>query len=527
MRFCEGFVSVPPLVRRRQSVRISCNKFGSPNDAVLPRKLRVRASIAESSRPEVKTKGADSGTTFSWTEQWYAVCIEVNAPVDEPYAFKLFDSELVLFRTSPGCWSVLDDQCSHRLAPLSEGRIATLPGNEGTAVLECAYHGWSFKGCGQCACIPQIEKDKGATIPRRADIRSYPTAVKHRIIWVWLGEPENADPARIPAPPGISRYTEDQMSVCFSRFVPYGLETLVENLSDAEHVCFAHHGANRFMNRSMGGKMNMYASRVEPTRIISMRSPKGSDQEPSPDGGELLAPCSLFYDYTIPSVGSSLSWFVFGPVTRTKSHLFVISYSNFAKLPAIVRFMQKVKPMWLDHFDRNLILDGDSVLLNSLQRKAGDPSTWQEKYLPVGEFDGFVYEVRKWMDEHRDSMPWLTDPSVGQTMDPSARREELIERFHSHTEHCKACLGAMKGFERAEVVAEWIAKIAVVALIAVFVSAYVGNAAILTGEKLRLVQVTSIALLACIVLSLYARRSFAWFKSQFIYSDEARRRIME
>ena len=79
------------------------------------------------------------------------------------------------------------------------------------------------------------------------------------MIWVWLGEPENADPALIAAPPGMSRFADDQMTVCFSRFVPYGFETLLENISDLEHLCFAHHGVNALMNRGNGGKQNVYA----------------------------------------------------------------------------------------------------------------------------------------------------------------------------------------------------------------------------------------------------------------------------
>jgi phenylpropionate dioxygenase-like ring-hydroxylating dioxygenase large terminal subunit len=47
-------------------------------------------------------------------------------------------------------WCCFLDQCPHRLAPLSEGRID----EEGR--LQCSYHGWSFEGKGTCACIPQV-----------------------------------------------------------------------------------------------------------------------------------------------------------------------------------------------------------------------------------------------------------------------------------------------------------------------------------------------------------------------------------
>ena len=44
----------------------------------------------------------------------------------------------------------MKDQCPHRLAALSEGRL-TASGD-----LQCAYHGWAFDGAtGECTSIPQ------------------------------------------------------------------------------------------------------------------------------------------------------------------------------------------------------------------------------------------------------------------------------------------------------------------------------------------------------------------------------------
>ena len=38
-------------------------------------------------------------------------------------------------------FTVQDDICPHRMAPLSEGRV------EGNAI-QCGYHGWEFDSCG-------------------------------------------------------------------------------------------------------------------------------------------------------------------------------------------------------------------------------------------------------------------------------------------------------------------------------------------------------------------------------------------
>ncbi len=437
--------------------------------------------------------------------------------------------ELVLFRSAPGRWSVLDDRCSHRLAPLSEGRVTQLPDAEsGEAVLECAYHGWSFKSCGQCARIPQIEKgNSGATIPRRADVRSYPTKVEFGLIWVWLGDPENADTKSLPIPPGIDEFMDDERTVGFSRYVPYGLEIFLENVADMEHTHYAHHGVSGGFNRVNGGQVNIYGHQTGVDTIAASRSKKEDLSGSVQDVGGFLAPGSLYYNVEIGSKLKILIWFMVTPVTRTKSHVFVYSFARIANASPLIRFLMKLKPTWYDHFERNNILDGDNLMLRVVQRKAGDPSTWRRKYLPVGEFDGFVFALKKWMYVNRNSMPWKNDPSTGNAIFGELSRKELNERYFSHTIHCNACRGALKGFERAAIVADWVAKFGIVGIVSIAASAFVGSAGTIPGLSEMNMLVVGTVLAVLTVLALLARRSFLWFKAQFISSDEARRRYLE
>ena len=68
----------------------------------------------------------------------------------------IFERPLVLFRDENGVIQCLADQCPHRLAPLSDGRLATDP-ETGAKRLECSYHGWQFGGCGRCTKLPQLD----------------------------------------------------------------------------------------------------------------------------------------------------------------------------------------------------------------------------------------------------------------------------------------------------------------------------------------------------------------------------------
>ena len=71
-------------------------------------------------------------------------------------------------------FSVLEDFCPHKLAPLSQGRI-----EPETGCIECPYHGWQFETDGALQCVPQMDEggDIGS-LGKKADARSLPV---HRV----------------------------------------------------------------------------------------------------------------------------------------------------------------------------------------------------------------------------------------------------------------------------------------------------------------------------------------------------------
>jgi len=82
-----------------------------------------------------------------------------------------------------GRWRAFADACPHKLALLSEGRIAR--GGD----LECPYHGWRWTGDGACAAIPQ-GADPSAP---RARATAFPCASGQGIVFV--------RPTPLPPPP--------------------------------------------------------------------------------------------------------------------------------------------------------------------------------------------------------------------------------------------------------------------------------------------------------------------------------------
>ena len=172
--------------------------------------LRIRSTVATMSATTDATVQApdESDTSHGgpietservWAEQWWPLGFAAHTSRTEPNAIQLLGTPLVVWwddsedgggeanggvggggdQTDNGVWRVTLDRCSHRLAPLSEGRVAK-------GCLECPYHGWSFDGAGQCVRVPQQE-DGTTYNARRAAVMVLPCVERQGIIWAWAG----------------------------------------------------------------------------------------------------------------------------------------------------------------------------------------------------------------------------------------------------------------------------------------------------------------------------------------------------
>ena len=140
---------------------------------------------------------------------------------------RMLDEALVLYRSTSGAPVALEDACPHRKLPLSKGR---LKGDQ----VECGYHGLTFDASGICTRVPGAER-----IPHRACVRAYPVVEQYGLIWVWMGDPALADPARIFSVPnwgnpdwGVNR--GDAMTLNCNYLY------MTDNLLDPSHVSWVH-----------------------------------------------------------------------------------------------------------------------------------------------------------------------------------------------------------------------------------------------------------------------------------------------
>ena len=143
------------------------------------------------------------------------------------FARKICDRDIVVYRRSDGEVAALEDACWHRLLPLSLGRLV---GDE----VVCGYHGLVFNSAGRCTSMPAQK-----TINPSACVRAYPAIERHRLVWVWPGEPALADATALP---DFHWNDGTEWKGEGGTFVSLGCDyrLVVDNLMDLTHETYVH-----------------------------------------------------------------------------------------------------------------------------------------------------------------------------------------------------------------------------------------------------------------------------------------------
>jgi phenylpropionate dioxygenase-like ring-hydroxylating dioxygenase large terminal subunit len=156
---------------------------------------------------------------------WYSA-VWSHELKDQPVGKIFLNEKVVLFRNSSGQVGALADCCCHRAAPLSRGELAG-------PYLACGYHGLKFDVNGTCVEVPGQ-----SDVPAGAKVRSYPVCEKRNVVWIWMGEPAKADPAKIPDMPWLS---DAKWATTPGRLhVKTNYQFILDNLLDLTHVTYVH-----------------------------------------------------------------------------------------------------------------------------------------------------------------------------------------------------------------------------------------------------------------------------------------------
>lgn len=140
----------------------------------------------------------------------------------------LLGEKIVFYRQADDKPVALEDACPHRKLPLSMGKL------EDDRVV-CGYHGLTFDCTGKCTDSPT---QRGMT-PRRAVVRSYPVVDRYRLLWIWMGDPEKADPDEIFR---VENFNNPNWGYTDGGSLPIECNYLwvADNLLDPSHVAWVH-----------------------------------------------------------------------------------------------------------------------------------------------------------------------------------------------------------------------------------------------------------------------------------------------
>lgn len=311
-----------------------------------------------------------------------------SSEIDDKFLSRtILETPVVFFRDPEGKASALMDMCPHRFAPLSAGKM-TPKG------LQCKYHGLTFDNTGKC-----VDNPLGGPTPTACRVASYPVFEKDSILWIWMGDPETADIAKVPDFPMLNN--PDMRIVRGYSPGKAHYQLYVDNLLDLTHANFLHpaFGYDSPKN-TMEQVDNDVISRY---KVENVPNPPLPGMIWSSNGKNVdlwddirwTAPATLYLESLVNITGEpkddafcSRSAHVMTPETESSTHYFWASdIPKDNPMPS-----ELFESLFHDAFDLE-----DRPMIESVQQRMGGRDFWEMKPVLLGT-DGAPVRARRIMD---------------------------------------------------------------------------------------------------------------------------------
>lgn len=294
--------------------------------------------------------------------RWYAILSSFKLR-SSPVAARRFGLPMVVWRSADGSVAAAVDECPHRRAKLSPGRVVD-------GCVECPFHGFRFDGDGACTAIPAHPE---RPIPKAMALRTFTVREEHDFIWLWTG-PD-------PTPEGPIPFFDFSGFVCTGSEMEVPVATHytrgIENQLDFTHLPFVHRTTiGRLVTEVMDVK-----TEVEGDRIVAWT--------------ERREECIEFRGPNIWRMQTGPQWqfLAFVPVDEKTMLYYVRAYQKLVKVPGL---------SWtLGRFNRLLnkfIIRQDTPVVETQPREETRLQGMGEVLVPS---DGPIIAYRRWREKHR------------------------------------------------------------------------------------------------------------------------------
>ena len=282
--------------------------------------------------------------------QWYAILPSKAVKRDRIIGVKRLNMDLAVFRNGEGGVGCVTDQCTHRGAALSIGKVV---GN----CIQCPFHGLTFSVSGDCTSIPANGRASTENISRY-NVRSWPIIEKNEIIYMWYGDAENAT----GEPPFFydnmdSSWTyselEDHWNSHYSR--------CIENQLDVVHLPFVHHNTI-----GRGNKTLVNGPRIEfvPSGFITSANNE-LDQGQTPRPAEECEIKETYLEFLFPNIWMNhindkiKIMIFFAPVDEENTVLYIRFYdklTGFRPIDGLVALLGKPANLAIERQDKRVVI---------------------------------------------------------------------------------------------------------------------------------------------------------------------------
>lgn len=313
--------------------------------------------------------------------QWYAILPSKAVMRNKIVGVKRLNMELALFRDKEGQVGCVEDQCSHRGAALSKGKV------KGDCI-QCPFHGLEFDRKGQCTFIPANGRSSSAAMSRY-NVKHYPVRERNGIIYLWYGDFEKITD-ELPFfnqdidDSYIYSEIEDHWNSHYSR--------CIENQLDVVHLPFVHHNTIGRGNKTLvnGPKVQFLNGAL----ITSANNELDIGQDPKPPAECIIKPTYLsllFPNIWMNHISQKIKVIIyFAPVDDENTVLYIRFYcrlTGLKPLDGLIAFLGKYANAIVERQDKRVVIT---------QRPKASSYKSQEKLLSG---DGPIIQYRRIREE--------------------------------------------------------------------------------------------------------------------------------